>query len=57
MKDVSIYKALVKGADTVMLSELEMRKIKKTVEKSAVYEALEQVLDTGWGDIYLSLTG
>jgi hypothetical protein len=47
MKDVSIYKALVKGADTVMLSELEMRKIKKTVEKSAVYEALEQVLDTG----------
>jgi hypothetical protein len=38
-------KALGKGADTVMLSELEMRKIKNIVEDLAVYEALEQILD------------
>ena len=50
-----IRKALVKGADTIMLSELEMRKIKKRVENPAVYETLLQVQDTARGDVYCLL--
>lgn len=46
-----ICKALVKGADTVMLSELKMMKIKE-IESPAMYEALEQVQDTVLGDVY-----
>lgn len=39
-------KALGKGADTVVLLESEMRKIKNMVETPAVYEASEQAVDT-----------
>ena len=46
MEDASCrVKLWEKGADTVLLSELEMRKIKNIVEDLAVYEALEQILD------------
>ena len=47
MEDASLMiKLWGKGADTVILSELEMRKIKSIVENPEVYDALEQVIDT-----------
>lgn len=56
MKDSAyMIKLWAKGADTVMLSELEMRKIKNIIENPEVFSTLEQVVDTIQGDVYLVL--
>ncbi|XP_059101848.1 uncharacterized protein LOC131895456 [Peromyscus eremicus] len=41
-----------KGADTVMLTDLEMRKIRNIVENPSVSEALEHVIETSKGDTH-----
>lgn len=51
MEDASCrVKLWEKGADTVLLSELEMRKSKNGIDNPAVCEAFEQVLHTAQGD-------
>lgn len=41
-----------KGADTIMLHEQEMRRVKGIIENPSIYEALEHCLDTSKGDTY-----
>lgn len=50
-KDASyMVKLWEQGADTVMLHEKEMRRIKNIIENPTIYEALEQVLEASRGE-------
>lgn len=51
MKDATwIVKLWEKGADTVMLTEHEMRKIRNIVENPSIAEALEHCLNVSQDD-------
>lgn len=53
MKDATfIVRLWEKGADTVMLHEQEMRKIRNIIENPSIFEALEHCLDTSRGDTH-----